>query len=626
MSKKRCYSCMCEFDASVDSSICPYCGYDQNTPVKEAYHLDPGTHLNGRYLIGKSLGAGGFGITYIAWDEVLQQKVAIKEYLPSEFGTRLAGTTEVCAYDGEKKYQFESGLKSFVDEALRLVKYNNLDGIVHIFDSFVSNNTAYIIMEFIDGETLISRLKREGPLPYEEVVKIVIPVLRSLEEVHKDGIIHRDIAPDNIMITKDGKVKLIDFGAARNATTVHSKSLSVLIKPGYAPEEQYRSSGKQGPWTDVYAMAATMYHAITGKLPPEALERKSQDELKTPTKIGFPMPENLENAIMNALNVKAEYRVQSASDFADALSGATEVKRVKVKQVDTELGKWSKKTKIAISSCAAVAIVLIVAIFLNSTGIVSFTNSSIIMPDCIGKMIEVADDSIEKVGLEYKIVGQVESDEEAGKILYQSIQSGSKLSEGDTLVQLKISEGKKVVEDKKSNETKMPNVLALNREEVISKLKTAGISNYEFKEEENDQYEAGLACRQSVTSGTKIDKKTKVVIYIAKEVKESSSAITTKSTTTTEKVTTKKTTNKTTTTTKKPTTAKKTTVKKTTKAAVNMVTVPNITGETVEGAISRLSAVGLQFQFNGGGEIVIGVDPPVGEAVPKGTVIKITLE
>ena len=243
MSKTRCMGCMQEYDDGVN--VCPYCGYVKGTPVKEKYHLIPGTVLKNRYLVGQSIGFGGFGITYIGWDKLLEKKVAIKEYLPSEFATRMEGTTVVSAYDGEKTRQYESGLTRFIDEAQRLAKLNHLDGIVHIFDSFSENCTAYIVMEYLSGETLKSILKTRDKLSYQEAIDIAIPLLNSLEEVHKKGIIHRDIAPDNIMITDDGRVKLIDFGAARYATTVHSKSLSVVLKPGYAPEEQYRSHGNQ---------------------------------------------------------------------------------------------------------------------------------------------------------------------------------------------------------------------------------------------------------------------------------------------------------------------------------------------------------------------------------------------
>lgn len=258
--------------------ICPHCGYIVGTHAEEAIHMEPGTILHDRYIIGKILGFGGFGITYIGWDGKLEQKVAIKEYLPGEFSTRMPGQSQVTVFNGEKSEQFHDGLKKFIDEAKRLAKFQNEPGIVKIFDSFEENETAYIIMEYLDGETLTGYLKREKTIPEDQAVNMLMPVMNSLQSVHAEGLLHRDIAPDNIFLTKTGEVKLIDFGASRYATTSHSRSLTVIIKPGFSPEEQYRSRGDQGPYTDVYAIAATLYKMITGKTPPDAMERRAKYE------------------------------------------------------------------------------------------------------------------------------------------------------------------------------------------------------------------------------------------------------------------------------------------------------------------------------------------------------------
>ena len=277
MADRLCMGCMEVYEDKYD--ICPYCGYKEGTPAKEAIHLAPGTVIENKYIVGQSIGNGGFGVTYIGWDAVLNQKIAIKEYLPSEFSTRAMGVSDVTIFTGQKEEQFLSGVNKFVDEARRLAKFKGVSGIVDIHDTFQANNTAYIIMEYIDGETLKERLEREGKIPYEEALKIMKPVVEALKEVHKEGILHRDISPDNIMISKGGDVKIIDFGAARYATTGHSRSLSVLVKPGYAPQEQYRSRGDQGTWTDVYACAATLYKMITGVTPEDSMERELKDTL-----------------------------------------------------------------------------------------------------------------------------------------------------------------------------------------------------------------------------------------------------------------------------------------------------------------------------------------------------------
>ena len=240
MAIRRCMGCMSTYEA-IDE-MCPFCGYIEGTPAKEAYHIKPGSLLHDRYTVGRAIGFGGFGITYIAWDNKLMQKVAIKEYMPSEYATRVPGNLTVTIYDGERYTEFMTGLQKFLDEAQRLAKFQNVPGIVRILDCFSENLTAYIVMEYLDGMTLKQYLAEHGgKLPYEEAVEFILPVLAALQAVHKEGIIHRDISPDNIFITEDGKVKLLDFGAARYASTGYSKSLSVILKPGYAPAEQYLS-------------------------------------------------------------------------------------------------------------------------------------------------------------------------------------------------------------------------------------------------------------------------------------------------------------------------------------------------------------------------------------------------
>ena len=316
---KTCLGCMTQYDDKLN--ICPECGYKEGTEPDNALHIKPGTILADRYIVGKVIGFGGFGVTYIGWDALLETKVAIKEYLPSEFSTRVVGQTQVTVFSGDKKEQFSDGMKKFVDEAKKLAKFHSTPGIVKIFDSFEANNTAYIIMELLEGETLAEKLKREKKIPEEQAVEMMKPIISSLEAVHRDGIIHRDIAPDNIFVTKSGEVKLIDFGAARYATTTHSRSLTVIIKPGYSPEEQYRSRGDQGPHTDVYAVAATLYRMITGVTPPDALERraffenKQKDILDPVSKYEKDVSQNCETAILNALNVRIEDRTPTMEEL-----------------------------------------------------------------------------------------------------------------------------------------------------------------------------------------------------------------------------------------------------------------------------------------------------------------------
>ena len=299
--------------------ICPLCGYDQRSGVQEGYYLEPGTVLQGQYLLGKVLGYGGFGITYIGYDNSLQRKVAVKEYLPSDYATRGPGIKEPIIYPGDAEEQFQAGLSSFLEEARKLAGFSGIPEIVGIYDFFQENGTGYIVMEYLKGETVKELLSEKGKLPYQKAEEIILHVLEGLEAVHKEGIIHRDIAPDNIFITDKGEIRLLDFGAARSAVSTHTKSLSVILKPGYAPEEQYRSHGEQGPWTDIYGVGATFYRMITGNRPPEALERMEKDELKAPSELGIKIPAEKEALLLKSLEVRMENRIQSAEEFREAL-------------------------------------------------------------------------------------------------------------------------------------------------------------------------------------------------------------------------------------------------------------------------------------------------------------------
>ncbi|MZP29825.1 protein kinase [Heliobacterium undosum] len=229
-------------------SPCPHCGWAQGTPAGSPLHLSPGTMLNDRYLLGKVLGHGGFGVTYLAWDLMLKVKLAIKEYLPRELATRAPGHTAVTIFSSERGFSFEKGLESFLDEARRLARFREHPNIVGIQDFFRANNTAYLVMNYIEGITFREYLERAGgKLPFSAALEIMMPVMDALREVHDNGILHRDISPDNIYISTTGQVKILDFGAARNVLGECSQSLSVVLKPGYAPEEQYRTRGEQGP-------------------------------------------------------------------------------------------------------------------------------------------------------------------------------------------------------------------------------------------------------------------------------------------------------------------------------------------------------------------------------------------
>ena len=317
--EKVCYSCFRE--KPDDSPFCPYCGFSAEKE-QPFLALPMGTVLRGRYLVGRVLGMGGFGITYLGYDLVLEIKVAVKEYMPSGLATRHADRHRV-VLTGHRKEDYENGLRRFLEEARILAKLQGTPNIVSVQDYFKENNTAYFVMEYVDGMSLKSYLASQGgKIPYDQALTILQPIMEALTRVHALGLTHRDISPDNVSITSNGESKLLDFGAARFSSG-DEQSISVILKHGFAPEEQYSSHGNQGPWTDVYAMGATLYRCITGELPPDSIARVHHDTLKRPSELGIPLPSNMEAAMMKAMAVKAEDRFSSMAAFSQAAIGRT---------------------------------------------------------------------------------------------------------------------------------------------------------------------------------------------------------------------------------------------------------------------------------------------------------------
>lgn len=324
---KRCCQCMREYGDEYD--LCPYCGMEKNVRPKELYFLMPGTLIAGRYEIGVSVGSGGFGITYKAWDCTLSKVVAVKEYYPAGMVNRVPGEKELIVYSGSRERECAAGKARLLEEARNMAKFNTHPNIIHVYDFFEENNTAYIVMEFLDGVNYKEYIKEQGGrLPLEKALEVTRAVLSALSEVHKSGILHRDISPDNIFICNDGRIKLIDFGAARFSAEDEDRTRSVILKPGFAPPEQYQTRSRQGPWTDIYAAAATLYRAVTGIAPEESVNRVEEDLLAEPKKFCPEMPDNINNAILRAMALRYELRFRSAEEFKKALDGETSIRNV----------------------------------------------------------------------------------------------------------------------------------------------------------------------------------------------------------------------------------------------------------------------------------------------------------
>lgn len=322
----RCFYCMEEYDEDIDV-ICPFCGNDVVDLSNESFCLSAGSVLKDRYIVGRVLGNGGFGITYIGYDKTLKRKIAIKEFFPPECASRQSGEKEVCPYSGERGEHYESGLKSFEEEALRLANLGSIEGVVNVYDVFPENGTAYIVMEYLSGETVAQMLKRRKTLGFGTTMNIIVPVLRSLVKVHRAGLIHRDISPQNIIRTTDGKIVLIDFGAARQNSLTMSRSLSVILKQGYAPIEQYDNKLEQASWTDVYATAATMYTMLTGVTPDYANTRLLSDTLLPVSELKDGLPPQLDGILAKALAIRPEDRTQTAQELLDELMSLKDFKR-----------------------------------------------------------------------------------------------------------------------------------------------------------------------------------------------------------------------------------------------------------------------------------------------------------
>ena len=383
---KRCAYCMAAIRE--DEQVCPICGkeVDAEAPF---HHLPVGTLLKDRYYIGAALGQGGFGITYAGYDTIEDRKVAVKEYYPNGFVTRSStdSTVIVSGASEDDKAFFKKGKQRFLNEAHILSGFSGLEGVVDVHDCFEENNTVYIVMAFIEGVTLKQYLRSVEKIPTIDALNLMMPVMTTLEKIHQKGLIHRDISPDNIMLTQTEnqlKVCLIDFGAARYVTLDNGRSLSVVLKHGFAPIEQYGSHGKQGPWTDVYALCATIYTCITGTVPDAAPDRVRSDNLKKPSEAGADIDAHTERVLMKGLARNDADRYRSIEAFLNALLSTEEPEQQDPSDTDltmpaqeekednggggTDDGYGSRRMKrVGALAAAATVVVIIAAVLLWHT-------------------------------------------------------------------------------------------------------------------------------------------------------------------------------------------------------------------------------------------------------------------
>ncbi len=375
----KCPNCMQSIGEG--ETTCHYCGFDIGGYEEKPNCLKPFTILQGKYMIGRVIGVGGFGITYIGWDVNLQTYIAIKEYYPDSFASRDSMTTTIVSPHDSKKEVYDKGLRRYVEEARNLSKFYQLQGIVSVKDFFYENGTGYIVMEYINGVNLKEYLNgMGGKLDENTVLALMKPVLESLYQIHNYGLVHRDISPDNIMVDHEGKIKLIDFGSVRGQSAETDKTYTVILKHGYAPPEQYYAKGKQGPWTDIYSLCATMYKMLTGQIPPNGVERMEEDTYQNPSAYGISVSERTEYVLRKGLAVKSQERYQNIGELLMDLYGDSPIQTanpvpqanpvspsglnsasmsVQSMHLDTASKSKSKKTGIIIAVAAAVVVLII---------------------------------------------------------------------------------------------------------------------------------------------------------------------------------------------------------------------------------------------------------------------------
>ena len=364
-----CPHCMAVCKAGM--RLCPTCGRPMQC-TNGTHQLPIGTFLNKRYLVGCAIGGGGFGITYVGYDTLLNIKVAIKEYYPSGAANR-SSTAMVYPISGGNGSSFEIGKERFLNEATILSGFIGDSGVVTLRDFFEANGTAYIIMEFLEGQDLREYLDGHGALSFDEALELVTPAIKALERVHAKGIIHGDISPSNIMRLNSGEVKILDFGTARNQGSAENYNSSMMLKPGYAPEEQFRQQGELGPWTDVYAISATIYKLITNVTPENSTDRFYKDTLIPPTKLGAKISPAQETALLKGMAVSAKNRTRTMGELLENLN------RGKLSAADTAkrlLNKTAVRVGLAAAAAAVAALCFVLPQRQTDSGEISETPSA----------------------------------------------------------------------------------------------------------------------------------------------------------------------------------------------------------------------------------------------------------
>lgn len=351
---KRCLNCRKTYEENLTE--CPFCGYkprskainrkiddtqefdisnninnagNQKTKSKNThtssnssrtFYLQSGERLNKRYSVLSVMGFGAFGVAYECIDSYTQENVVIKEYMPSYLVTRAKDGREVEPLSEEAEVTFSIGVDSFLDESDKLSNHD-VECVPKMIECFKQNNTSYVVTELVHGEALSSIIKRKGKLSYHATITIITGVLQGLRQLNKLGIIHGDICPDNVIVTSNGETFLLDYNLSDFNKNIYTQRDTGKLRSGYSALEMYYMNMEQGPWTDVYAAAATMYKMLTGITVPSAIKRKTSDTLTSLSKLGVPITQSAEKAMFRALKIDYEKRTQNPEDFLNGLMG-----------------------------------------------------------------------------------------------------------------------------------------------------------------------------------------------------------------------------------------------------------------------------------------------------------------
>lgn len=339
--KTLCSGCF----SPIKKEPCKKCGFSEESCHPDGITLPCGTILMGNFIIGKVLGKGGFGITYLAYDVKYSKIIAVKEYFPIELSLRGSDGTGLMVRDRKAAEMFKHGAEKFYNEASFVAKFSKNPNIVSVYQFFYENNTAYFTMEYLTGMTLKDYVCRCGTVTAGQALNIAENVVNALCEVHSINVLHRDVSPDNIMLCRDGSIKLLDFGAARQVFPEGSQLLSVILKPGFAPLEQYMKKGKQGDWTDIYSLAASIFYALTKQIPEDPQNRFEDDSDMETNK--YNIHPDLWAVIYKAMMIRYTDRYQSSAEFRDALANIP-IKRqaVKIPKVIPEATEEEKQNPI----------------------------------------------------------------------------------------------------------------------------------------------------------------------------------------------------------------------------------------------------------------------------------------